>query len=82
MKCDVLLSLPLLDLLLADMPQLVHRWALSRRDTLGQLDRAADDALVANCILDGASFDSDDGDSRVLWAAVMCTVTQVTNPSF
>lgn len=76
-----LLSLPLLHLSLADMPQLVHTRRLSSRNTLGQLHEATNRSPPRDSILSGASPYANDTDAWVLWAAVVLAVTEVADPS-
>jgi hypothetical protein len=70
----------LLDLLLAQIPQLVHIRRLSSRNTLCQLDEATNLRLLRHSVLRGASLDADDANARVLGTTVVLAVTEVADP--
>jgi hypothetical protein len=53
---------------------------LSCRDTLGQLNKAANLGPVRHCVLGGAGLDADDADTWVLWAAIVRAITKITKP--
>jgi hypothetical protein len=76
-----LLGLPLLNLSLANLPQLVDAGRLSSCDTLGQFNEATDASSLGHGVLSSVGLDADDGNTWVLWAAVVLAVAEVANPS-
>ena len=72
--------LTLLQLLLTQIPQLVHLWAAPRRHALCKLHKSSHGRAAADSVLRGLGSDLDDTDSWVLWATIVLSITEVTNP--
>ena len=75
-----LLGLPLGNLRLVNVPQLVDARGLASRNALGKLDKATYCGLPRHSILCGLSLDPNDTDARVLWATVVLAVAKIANP--
>lgn len=71
---------PCLNLLLGNLPQLVNSWCASSNNTLGHLQRSRSSVLPNNRVRRRDGLDADDTDTRVLWAAVVLTIFEVTEP--
>lgn len=71
---------PLVELLLVQVPQLVHTRCLASCHTLSELHKAADSSLLAHSILRSNGLDLDNTDSWVVWATIVLAVTEVTDP--
>lgn len=76
----LLVRLTLLQLLLGDLPQLIHIRRLARDRALGNLVSARDKAALGNRVCRRLRGDLDDADTRILWPAVMLAVPQITQP--
>lgn len=76
------ISLPtLLDFVLIQVSELVHGWCGASDNTLGELGEAANRcALPADGVLCGGGVDLDEADSWVLWATVVRTITEISDP--
>lgn len=72
--------LTLLQLLLTQIPQLVHLRATARRHALRKLHKPAHRRAAANSILRGNRLDLDQPNPRVLGATVVDAVTQIPDP--
>jgi hypothetical protein len=75
-----LLGLPLRDLGLVNVPQLVDAGRLASRNTLGKLDEATNSCSPRDSVLYSLSLDTDDTNAGILWATVVLAITKVTNP--
>ena len=80
-KHNHLLGLPLRDLRLIKVPQLVNAGRLAAGDTLGQLNEATNRGSPRDSVLCSLGLDADYTNAGILWATVVLTVTEVTNPS-
>jgi hypothetical protein len=73
---------PRLDLLLAELPQLVDRWRLARNNTLCHLHAPAKSILPHNSIGSSLSGDSNDANTRIIRSTVVLSITKVAQPGF
>jgi len=80
MTHNYLLRLPLRDLRLVEVPQLVDAGRLAGRDTLGQLNEATSSGSPRDSVLYSLGLDPDHANAGVLWATVVLAVTEVTKP--
>lgn len=71
---------PLLHLLLAELPQLVHRRRFPRDDALRDLGELPDNRPVRDGIVCRGHLDPDDANPGVILSAVMDPVAQITQP--
>lgn len=62
------------------MSQLIHLWSLSSDDALCDLRKAAESCAVADGVLSSNGLDLDEDDARVIWATVVGSVAEVTEP--
>lgn len=72
---------PLLDLRVAQLPQLVDAWCLTRSNALSQFDEVPDNRILANRILCRLGLDADQDNAWVFGTAIMLSVTKIANPS-
>lgn len=70
-------GLTLLDLLLADFPQLIHLRRIPRQGSLGHFKAPPQHRAAGNRISGGLGIDFDDADPRVLGPSIMRAVFQV-----
>jgi hypothetical protein len=75
-----LLTLPLLNLRLVDVPQLVHAGRLACGNALRQLHEAANRGPLRDGVLNSLGLDPDDANAGVLGATIVLAVTEVANP--
>jgi hypothetical protein len=75
-----LLGLPLRDLGLVKVPELVNAGRLAGRNPLGKLDDATNSRSPRDSVLCSLGLDTDDANAGVLWATVVLAVTEVTDP--
>lgn len=75
-----LLGLPLGDLRLVNVPQLVDAGRFAGRNALGQLNKATNSGPPRDSILCSLGLDPDHTNTRVLWATIVLAVAEVTNP--
>lgn len=73
-------GLTLHDLLLAQLPQLLHIRRLARNHALSNLKPARDSGAVRNRVRRRLGVDLDDADAGVLRPAVVLAVAQVADP--
>ncbi len=71
---------PRLNILLAELPQLVNRWRLARNNTLSHLHAPAQSILPHNSIGSGLGGNSDDADTRIIRSTIVLSVTQIAQP--
>jgi hypothetical protein len=71
---------PLLNLLLTNLPQLIHAWRLASCNTLRELDHTTNCRAPRDGILRRHGLDFDEHDTWVLWATVMLAIAQVAHP--
>lgn len=71
---------PGLDLGLADLPQLVDGWHVTRQRALGDVGNPAKQVFSSDAVSDGERLDPDDADARVVLAAVVLSITQIAEP--
>jgi len=72
--------LTLLQLLLTQIPQLVHLWAAPRRHALCKLHKSSHSRAAADSVLRGNRLHLDQTDPRVLWATVVDAVAEIPDP--
>lgn len=75
-----LLRLPLGNLRLVNVPQLVDARSLASRNALGKLDKATYCGPPRHSILCCLSLDPNDANAGVLRASVVLAVTKITDP--
>lgn len=75
-----LLGLPLRNLALVKVPELVDAGSLAGCNALGKLDKAANGCSPRDGVLCCLGLNPDDSNAGVLWATVMLAVTKVTDP--
>ena len=73
---------PRLDLLLAELPQLVDLWRLARNNTLCHLHAPANSILPHNRIGSSLGSNSNDADTRIIRSAIVLSITQIAQPGF
>jgi hypothetical protein len=73
---------PLADFLFANLPQLSDSRGVTRHNTLHHLYSSSNHSLSCNLVCSGLGLDSDDADSWVILATVMCAVTKIAEPGF
>lgn len=73
---------PRLDFLLAELPQLVNRRGLARNNTLSDLHAPANSILPRNSIDSSLSGNANDANTRIIWSAIVLSITQVAQPGF
>jgi hypothetical protein len=71
---------PLLQLLLTDLPQLIHLRGLTRCHAFGKLHKPPDRRSPRYRILRSLGVDLDHEDSRIFRATIMLAIAQVPNP--
>lgn len=76
-----LLGLPLRNLRLIKVPQLVDAGRLAGCNALGKLDETTNGCSPRDSVLCSLSLDTDDANAGILWAPVVLAVTEVTDPS-
>jgi hypothetical protein len=72
----------LTDFIFANLPQLSNSWRVTRPNTLHHLHSPSSHNHSCNLVCSGLGLDSDDADSWVALATVMCAVTKITEPGF
>ena len=75
-----LLGLPLRDLGLVKVPELVDAGRLAGRNALGKLDDATNSCSPRDSVLCSLRLDTDDANAGVLWSAVVLAIAKVANP--
>jgi hypothetical protein len=73
---------PRLDLLLAELPQLVDLWRLARNNSLCHLHAPANSVLPHNSIGSSLGGNSNNADTRIIRSSIVLSITQVTQPGF
>ena len=79
---QLLRATSLLQLLLAQMPELVDLRRLARNHTLSNLDRTADCGGTRSSILRRLARDLDHNDTRILGTTIVLSITEVAEPGF
>jgi len=73
---------PLVDFIFANLPQLSNSWHVTRHNTLHHLHSSSYHSISCNLVCSGLGLDSDDADSWVILATIMCAVTKIAEPGF
>lgn len=81
MTLQRLLRLPLRNLRLVEVPQLVDAGRLASRDAFGQLNETTNSCSARDRVLCSLGLDPDDANAGILWATVVLAVTKIADPS-
>ena len=79
-RLRLVLTAPLANLTLADLPQLVHLCSISGDRALHHACCSADGGTPGNGIRRSLGLDFDDSDTRVVLTAIVCAIAEVANP--